>query len=172
MAKEQDYIDEINKTLYCLNNRTAAYNAAHGIVTQTTTPSLLDIASDLVTAGVSIHNSIQNIKSGTSSSGTSTTSSYPGGGRSAASGGDYISQYRRWEGLAQRHYNSLTNTGLRVSSSTKESGTSGSISSSNYNMQKKALRDAQREMQRIRTKAAQSGVNITQSRWETASVGL
>ena len=38
-------------------------------------------------------------------------------------------------------------------------------------MQKQYLREAQREMQKIRMEAARNGVNIAQSRWETASVG-
>ena len=42
---------------------------------------------------------------------------------------------------------------------------------SKYVQMKKSLRDAQREMQRIRRKASQNGVAITPSTWETATVG-
>jgi hypothetical protein len=44
------------------------------------------------------------------------------------------------------------------------------MNTGNYVMQKKALRDAQREMRNIRQKAARAGVHITQSKWETATV--
>lgn len=44
------------------------------------------------------------------------------------------------------------------------------MSGSNYVQMKKNLRDAQREMQRIRRTAASNGVTIQQSKWETATV--
>ncbi|MBP3671826.1 MAG: hypothetical protein J6J06_07680 [Bacteroidaceae bacterium] len=51
------------------------------------------------------------------------------------------------------------------------SGSTGqSMNTGNYVMQKKALRDAQREMRNIRQRASRAGVHIAQSKWETATV--
>lgn len=89
--------------------------------------------------------------------------------RSASS---YQSEYNRWEQRAQSNYNSLTNLGYRAKnkSGDRSGGTLQSMSGSNYVQMKKALRDAQREMRNIRQKAQRSGVAITQSSWETATV--
>ncbi len=96
----------------------------------------------------------------------------------SVSSNNYLSEYKRCERLAERHYNSLTNLGS-TSTTTKngdvvdKSGTSGGvghISISNYTGAKKALRDVQNQMKSIRQKAAQAGVNITPSHWETATV--
>lgn len=86
---------------------------------------------------------------------------------------DYQSEYNRWANLAERHYNSLTNLGYRVkhNDGRRSGGTLSSMSGSKYVQMKKSLRDAQREMQRIRRKASQNGVAITPSTWETATVG-
>lgn len=86
---------------------------------------------------------------------------------------DYQSDYNRWANLAERHYNSLTNLGYRVKHNDggRSGGTLSSMSGSKYVQMKKSLRDAQREMQRIRRKASQNGVAITPSTWETATVG-
>ena len=92
----------------------------------------------------------------------------PGG----AAGGNYQSQYDMWARRAESHYNSLTNLGYSATSKNgnKSGGTLQSMSGSNYVQMKKSLRDAQREMQRIRRTAANNGVTIQQSRWETATV--
>lgn len=86
---------------------------------------------------------------------------------------NYQSEYNRWENLAKRHYNSLTNLGYRVkrNDGSRSGGTLSSMSGSNYVQMKKSLRDAQHEMQKIRRRAAQNGVTINQSTWETATVG-
>ena len=86
---------------------------------------------------------------------------------------DYQSEYNRWARLAERHYNSLTNLGYRAKhkDGSRSGGTLSSMSGGNYVQMKKSLRDAQHEMQRIRRKAAQNGVTITPSTWETATVG-
>lgn len=86
---------------------------------------------------------------------------------------DYQSEYNRWARLAERHYNSLTNLGYRSKhkDGSRSGGTLSSMSGGNYVQMKKSLRDAQHEMQRIRRKAAQNGVTITPSTWETATVG-
>ena len=96
--------------------------------------------------------------------------SYSNSGRSNH---DYQSEYNRWANLAERHYNSLTNLGYRVKhkGGSRSGGTLSSMSGSKYVQMKKSLRDAQHEMQRIRRKAAQNGVTITPSTWESATVG-
>lgn len=97
----------------------------------------------------------------------------PSYSNSGGSNHDYQSEYNRWANLAQRHYNSLTNLGYRVKhkDGSRSGGTLSSMSGSKYVQMKKSLRDAQHEMQRIRRKAAQNGVTITPSTWETATVG-
>lgn len=78
----------------------------------------------------------------------------------------------QWERRAIANYNSLTNLGTRVKKNGEDvGGTNGqSISGGNYVMQKKALREAQNEMKKIRTKAIRQGINIQQSRYETIEV--
>lgn len=88
---------------------------------------------------------------------------------SSGNGGTYQQEYSRWESLAERHYNSLTNLGY--SDRKKNHGSSGQgMSGGNYVQMKKSLRDAQREMRNIRNKARQNGINIPQSKWETVTV--
>lgn len=85
---------------------------------------------------------------------------------------NYLSLYQQWEQRAQANYNSLTNLGyqMRNNNGQQSGGTGRSMSNSNYTRMKKALREAQREMRNIRMKAAKAGINIAQSRWETATV--
>lgn len=82
------------------------------------------------------------------------------------------SQYAQWERRAIANYNSLTNTGSRVKKNGNDvKGTNGqSLNSGNYVMQKKALRQAQDEMRKIRSKASKQGISIPQSRYETVTV--
>lgn len=84
----------------------------------------------------------------------------------------YQSRYQQWENRASSVYSSLTNLGYSVKdkSGNRSGGTASSMSSSNYIRQKQLLREAQREMQRIRREAARNGVTIQQSKWETATV--
>lgn len=100
-----------------------------------------------------------NSQNGTYSSGSNST--------------NYISLYKQWERRAQSNYNSLTNLGYRVKNNngSRSGGTGQSMSSSNYTRMKKALREAQNEMRRIRLNASRNGVTIAQSKWETATVG-
>ncbi len=98
-------------------------------------------------------------------------------GSSNISNGNYQQGYASWERKAEQHYHSLTNLGVRVSSTSNgkssESGTSGGsghISTSNYSQMKRALREAQNEMKKIRTAAKRAGIEIKQSKWETATV--
>lgn len=97
----------------------------------------------------------------------------PSYSNSGGSNHDYQSEYNKWANLAERHYNSLTNLGYRVKhkDGSRSGGTLSSMSGSKYVQMKKSLRDAQHEMQRIRRKAAQNGVTINPSTWETATVG-
>ena len=85
---------------------------------------------------------------------------------------NYESQYRRYERLAESHYNSLTTLGARYSNNGNISGTAGNRSNIGGNIVtlKMNLRDAQKNMRRIRMEAAQQGVTIPQSSWETATV--
>ena len=91
---------------------------------------------------------------------------------SSTSSHDYQSEYNRWANLAERHYNSLTNLGYRAKHKdrSRSGSTLSSMNGGNYVQMKKSFRDAQHEMQRIRRKAAQNGVTITPSPWETATV--
>lgn len=89
------------------------------------------------------------------------------------SGGSYATRYARWERLAESHYNSITNLGISVVTDDKASGTSGGsghVLPSNYTAMKKSLREAQNEMRKIRMEAQRAGINIPQSKWETATV--
>lgn len=85
---------------------------------------------------------------------------------------DYQSQYDRWANVAERHYNSLTNLGYSYTDkSGQKKGSSGhGASPGKYTMMKRSLREAQREMRNIRQRARRAGVNISQSKWETATV--
>ena len=151
--------------------RNIAYDKAHGVEYESE-PSFLGILSELVDKTMEIRSSIHEIKHGTTSTSVGASGGVlPSAGTSG--GGSYQSQYQRWENLAERHYNSITNTGLRSTTDSGEhNGKAGSMSASNYTQQKKAFRQAQREMARIRTKAAKEGVNIPQSKWETATISL
>lgn len=91
---------------------------------------------------------------------------------SSSGGGTLESQYGQWEKRAQAHYNSLTNLGVQVKKNGKDVGgsTGQSMSSSNYTQQKKALREAQKEMKNIRRKASKKGIKIIKSEYEDVVV--
>ena len=94
-------------------------------------------------------------------------------GASGSSGGGTLeSQYRQWESRAKANYESLTNLGVRVKKNDKDVGgsTGQSMSSSNYTQQKKALREAQKEMKSIRQKASKKGIKIAKSEYEDVVV--
>lgn len=69
----------------------------------------------------------------------------------------YENMYRKWERIAE----GCINNGI--------SGESSPTAASLQN--KQTLLDAQKQMKRIRSEAAQNGVYIQQSRWETATGG-
>lgn len=93
-------------------------------------------------------------------------------GSSGSDGGSLESQYRQWESRAKANYESLTNLGARVKKDGKDVGgsTGQSMSSSNYTQQKKALREAQKEMKSIRQKASKKGIKIAKSEYEDVVV--
>lgn len=97
---------------------------------------------------------------------------YTYSGGSGSGGGTLESQYRQWESRAKANYNSLTNLGVQVKKNGKDVGSSTgqSMSSSNYTQQKKALREAQQEMKKIRQKASKKGIKITKSEYEDVVV--
>lgn len=86
----------------------------------------------------------------------------------------YENQYANWERRAESHYKSLTNLGLswKKKNGEREGSAGGAehIKGSDYMMMEKALHEAQREMVKIRNKAAKEGITITQSAWETSTV--
>lgn len=94
------------------------------------------------------------------------------GSTASSSGGNYQAIYSNWARRAEMNYKSLTNLGYKIKKDGKNvSGSSGQGSSpSTYTMQMKYLREAQREMKRIRQKAAKNGVNIPKSEYEDVSV--
>lgn len=66
-----------------------------------------------------------------------------------APSGNYQQQYAHWERLAERHYHSLTNTGVSVESKSGAGGVTGGtghLSTGNYAQMKKSLREAQNQM--------------------------
>lgn len=100
-------------------------------------------------------------------------SSHGSSSTTGRSSGNYESQYRQWERLAQRHYNSITNTGgsFRRNDGSR-SGTAGRMSVSNYTSMKRSYREAQNEMRQIRQRAAREGIQIPQSQWETNTISF
>lgn len=102
----------------------------------------------------------------------STTSPIETSKSSNSSSRDYLSQYQRWERIAERHYNSITNIGASAKKNDgSKTGSAGrGVSSSNYTRMKRSYREAQREMARIRQQAARAGVTIQQSHWETNQI--
>lgn len=85
---------------------------------------------------------------------------------------DYQSQYERYENLVKSHYNSLTTIGTSIETDDGYSGTIGNRgnpggSTVHLNMK---LKDAQKQMSRIRKEAASKGIIITASKWETSTV--
>lgn len=126
---------------------------------------------------------VQRNMSGSSSSHSNTSpnsGTYPDCGSSTApaqvesgmSASYYQSMYQQYERLAESTYNTLTATGASItySDNSKEGSTLGSWSSSDYSQLKRDLRQAQSNMQRIRSEASRAGHHISPSRWETATV--
>lgn len=83
-----------------------------------------------------------------------------------------LDQYHRWERSAQGTYNALTNTGYKVKKEGKV--VSGSTAQSwgilTYSEMKRLLRKAQKEMEKIRIKAAKKGIDIPKSEYEDVQI--
>ena len=84
----------------------------------------------------------------------------------------YTSIYKRWERNAESCYNSLTSTGTRYKDkdNNRKGSANGTWGGANYTMMKSNLREAQREMRKVREEARRKGISISQSKWETATV--
>ena len=91
---------------------------------------------------------------------------------SSADSGHYQSMYDRWARNAESNYNSLTLMGGKATAKdgSKHGSSGGFWGSSNYVQLKRGLREAQREMKKIRREASRAGVTIMESQWENASV--
>ena len=132
-------------------------------------PSLLDIASGLL-------NTISSIRSGNVTSGGTVAST--GGAvasENVASGRDasyYQSMYNRWDNRAKELYEDLTSRGSRrTKNGTAMSGSSGGYwNGAAYRGMKQNLREAQRNMKRIRMEAKAAGHTISKSNYETVQV--
>lgn len=132
-------------------------------------PSLLDIASGLL-------NTISSIRSGNVTSGGAVASA--GGAvasENVASGRDasyYQSMYNRWDNRAKELYEDLTSRGSRrTKNGTAVSGSSGGYwNGAAYRGMKQNLREAQRNMKRIRMEAKAAGHTISKSNYETVQV--
>ena len=128
--------------------------------------SVFSILSGIVDVGTQLYAAYNGIDD----SGAAGASSAVTG--SETDGGDYASRYAMWERRAKANYESLTNLGYSVKKKDgSESGSAaGSMNTGNYVNMKKALREAQDEMAKIRRSASGAGVNIPQSKWETVTV--
>lgn len=125
------------------------------------------LAETLTALGGTLQNtavSIEQIQQSTG--GSDSYSSTVGGGNSLES------QYKLWENRAKKNYESLTNLGGKVKKGGKDVGgsTGQSMSSSNYTEQKRLLREAQSEMEKIRKKASKQGIKIKKSEYEDVKV--
>lgn len=135
-------------------------------------PNWDKIMDGLSVAGAVLEGATQVVSAFTGNSSTSETMmSSSSSTNYSSSSTNYEAQYRQWEKRAESHYNSLTNIGLSVESKKAAAGsTMGSMNGGNYVSMKKSLREAQKQMKSIRTRAAKDGVIIPQSKWETATV--
>lgn len=86
----------------------------------------------------------------------------------------YQAAYRSYENSAAGYYRALTIGGVRDQDKNGniQGKTVGQISGGGYATWKQGLSKAQAEMRRIRQEAAQYGVTIQQSQWETATVSF
>lgn len=96
-----------------------------------------------------------------------------GNSNGSLSSSQYRSIYSSYESSARSYYNALTSGGVRSQDSNGNiSGkTVGQMAGGTYTSAKQGLQNAQKEMRRIRLEAAQHGVTIQQSKWETATAG-
>lgn len=96
-----------------------------------------------------------------------------GEGMSKTKANNYQVKYDNWARLAQRHYNSIVNTG-GINVTDKDGnvvgGISGKRSPGNYTAAKRAYSKAQLEMRHIRREAEANGVKIVVSQWENMPI--
>ena len=85
----------------------------------------------------------------------------------------YELHYRKWESIAQDYYRYLTDGGVRYQDSQGniQGKTVGQLTGGVYTEWKQGLSKAQAEMKHLRQEAAQYGITIQQSQWETATAG-
>lgn len=87
----------------------------------------------------------------------------------------YEEMYRKYEKSVQDWFNGLTINGSKGTDS--HGNINGTVNSSHYtnggtySSAQTGMKNAQKEMRRIREEAAQYGVFIQQSKWETATAG-
>lgn len=119
---------------------------------------------------------MSNALSGGNSSYKPSNYSFGGDDLSEASGNQsasyYQTQYAKWESLAERHYNSITNLGIKVrdSKGNRSGSTLQSMGGGRYVQMKQQFREAQRQMRNTRLNAKNKGFTIPQSKWETATI--
>lgn len=119
---------------------------------------------------------MSNALSGGNSSYTPSNYSFGGDDLSETSGNQsasyYQTQYAKWESLAERHYNSITNLGIKVrdSKGNRSGSTLQSMGGGRYVQMKQQFREAQRQMRNTRLNAKNKGFTIPQSKWETATI--
>lgn len=119
---------------------------------------------------------MSNALSGGNSSYTPSNYSFGGDDLSEASGNQsasyYQTQYAKWESLAERHYNSITNLGIKVrdTKGNRAGSTLQSMGGGRYVQMKQQFREAQRQMRNTRLNAKTKGFTIAQSKWETATI--
>lgn len=85
----------------------------------------------------------------------------------------YLAHYRKWEQYAEDAVRNLTSGGYSTkdnSGNIKGKANSNYVKGIGYTGNQMNLHECQREMRRIRLEAAKYGVNIPQSKWETATV--
>ena len=109
---------------------------------------------------------------GGSYGGGDTSTSTDTSGSKASSARHYQSMYDRWARNAESNYNSLTLQGAKATSKdgSKHGSSGGFWGSGNYVQLKRNLREAQREMRDVKREASRKGINLRESKWETASV--
>lgn len=95
-----------------------------------------------------------------------------GGGISNTKANNYQVNYDNWARLAQRHYNSIVNTGGTnvTDKNGNVVGVAGKRSAGNYVAAKRAYSKAQLEMRNIRREAEANGVKIVVSQWENIPI--
>lgn len=128
---------------------------------------------DVLVASAEFVSQVNDLKSGNASGNTVGFSGEDENDSSAdSSAGNYEADYAKWERRAKKHYDSITNLGVSVThkNGDKSGSAAQSMSGGSYVSMKKSFREAQKQMASIRRKAAKNGIDIPQSKWETATI--